>query len=222
MDLSIIILNYKTKELIRQQLKAFRSLKMALSYEIIVVDNASDDGIGQLIKDNFPEVVFIQNSLNSGYAAGNNLGLARAQGKYLVVLNPDTVIIDNALERLFDFMEANPEVGIVGPQLLYPNQEIQESYARWPNLMLPLYRRTFLKQTSFGQRWLSHFFYKERDPEKPAEVDWLHGACLLVRKASLVKVGPMDERFWMYLDDTDWCRRFWQAGYKAQRPKGFR
>src|SRR3989344_1688188 len=153
MDLSIIILNYKTKELIRQQLKAFRSLKMALSYEIIVVDNASDDGIGQLIKENFPEVVFIQNSLNSGYAAGNNLGLARAQGKYLVVLNPDTVIIDNALERLFDFMEANPEVGIVGPQLLYPNQEIQESYARWPNLMLPLYRRTFLKQTSFGQRW---------------------------------------------------------------------
>ncbi len=216
MDLSIIILNYKTKNLIKHQLKSLYSLSWNFSYEVIVVDNASDDGIGEMIAVEFPQTVFIQNTSNAGYAAGNNLAIRRAQGQYILILNPDIVILRTEdLEKLWHFMQTHPQAGIAGPKLSYPNNEIQESCSRWPNLLLPIYRRTFLKDTAGGKKWLDHYFYRDWDHQSNKQVDWLFGAALMIRKEALIKVGLLDESYFLYLEDTDWCRRFWEQGYQV-------
>jgi len=215
MDLSIIILNYKAKNLVKQLLLGLAKLNLPFEYEIIVVDNNSQDKVGEMIKENFPNVIFIQNDKNTGFAAGNNLAIPKAKGRYLLLLNTDIVIVDDAIQKLYDFMETHPTVGLAGPQLIYPNKEIQESCARLPSLFLPLYRRTFLKNTNKGKNWLGNYFYRDWDHQSNKTVDWLYGACLIVRKENLIKVGLLDEHFFLYFEDADWSRRFWLAGYQV-------
>ncbi|MFH0873983.1 MAG: glycosyltransferase family 2 protein [Candidatus Komeilibacteria bacterium] len=216
MDLSVIIVNYQTAQLVKYQLKNLLALPIRMAYEIIVVDNASGDNLATTLGPEFPTVNFLTAEANKGYAAGNNLGIHHAQGKYILILNPDITVLDaGALERLVTFMDSHQEVGIAGPRLVHPNGELQESYSRWPSLLMPLYRRTWLKDTSLGQKWLSHYFYRDWDHSSSREVDWLFGAALIVRKEALVKVGLLDETFFLYLEDTDWCRRFWEAGYQV-------
>jgi GT2 family glycosyltransferase len=215
MDLSIVILNYHSKNLIQQLVKGITALHIPLQHEIIVVDNNSKDGIEAVLAEQHPSVIFVQSSENRGYAAGNNLGIAKAQGKYILILNPDIVVVNDAIQKLYAFMEAHPEVGIAGPKLTYPNHELQESCSRWPSILMPLYRRTWLKNTSRGKKWLQHYFYRDWDHNENREVDWLNGASLIIRKEALIKVGLLDERFFLYLEDTDWCRRFWESGYKV-------
>ena len=216
MTLSIIIVNYKTKNLIRHQLHRLFEMPPQLDFEVIVVDNASGDDIAEMIQTDFPQVQCIVSPTNRGYAAGNNLGIGRAQGKYVLITNPDIVIQPgNSLITLIDFMERNPACGLAAPRLIYPNGELQESCSRWPSLLLPLYRRTWLSNTKFGQRWLDHYFYRDWDHRTNRQIDWAIGAALLARKEALIKVGLMDERFFLYFEDTDWCRRFWQSGYEV-------
>jgi len=215
MELSIVILNYQSRNLIQQLLKGLKANLQGLSYEIIVVDNDKDKELQELLTESFPDVSLIKSPRNLGYAAGNNLGIAKARGKYILILNPDIVVVDQAIQKLYQFMEQHPEVGIAGPQLRYPNQEIQESCTRWPDFWLPFFRRSWLKNTSKGKTWLNHYFYREWDHLSSRAVDCLFGAALMVRKEALIKVGSLDERFFLYLEDTDWCRRFWQAGYKV-------
>ncbi len=215
MDLSIIILNYKAKGLVKQCLKGIKLLNLALNYEIIVVDNHSGDSCVEMIKQYFPHVKLIESDKNRGFAAGNNLGLKEAQGKYVMILNPDITILEGAIEKMHEFMETNESVGVCGPKLINPDGTVQMSCYHFPKFMVPIYRRTFLGNLPWAKKNLHHYLMKDWDHNANREVDWLLGACLLVRRLAIDQVGLMDERFFLYFEDVDWCRRFWQAGFKV-------
>jgi len=215
MDLTLIILNYKTVGLARQCLKSIRSANPNLQYEVIIVDNASGDKVAEMVKDQFPEVKVIESSFNSGFAGGNNQGIEKAQGRYIHILNPDITVTPGSLEAMVRFMDEHPDVGILAPQLLNPDKSIQYSCYRFPSVMIPIYRRTPLGKTSSGKKALEEYLMKDWDHEETKEVDWCLAASIMVRKKAIEQVGLLDERYFMYFEDCDWCRRFWQAGFKV-------
>lgn len=215
MDITLIILNYKSRGLTKQCLKGIDLLKSRLQIETIVVDNASGDGTAEMVRDEFPWVKMIASPTNQGYSAGNNLGIRQAQGKYVVVLNPDVAIFNNALEILFDYMEAHPQVGLCGPKLINPDGTIQASCRTFPTPQIILLRRTPFGKLPAARNLLRRHLMLEWDHAQNRKVDWMIGACFFVRKSAIDKVGLLDERFFLYLEDVDWCRRFWDAGYEV-------
>jgi GT2 family glycosyltransferase len=186
-----------------------------LRYEVIVVDNNSDDLLGDILAWQNPEVRFIQTGANLGMGGGNNVGIKQAIGDYVVVMNPDTLAERDTFQKLFAYMEINKEVGVVGPMQLNPDQSIQDSCYRWHSFLTPLYRRTPVGKLTWAQRDIDNFLMKDFDHKSIREVDWLLGSFLFCRKSALDKIGYFDDLFFMYFEDTDLCRRFWQQGYKV-------
>jgi len=215
MDLSIIILNYKYKDLVKVCLNNLKAADLPLDYEIIVVDNGSNDGIAEMLNNFFPEANLVMLQKNKGYSAGNNAGIKEARGKYVLILNPDVTVGKLAIKRMYDFMEANSDIGITAPQLLNPNRSIQRSCMRFHSFLIPVYRRlSFLQKLSFVQNELDRFEICDWEHNSTREVDWMLGACLMVRKKSFDQAGLFDERFFLFFEDTDLCRRFKIAGWK--------
>jgi GT2 family glycosyltransferase len=214
-DLSIIILNYKTKGLVKQCLRNILFSAGNLNHEIIVVDNNSGDGIQQMLKENFPAVQFIQTGNNLGFAAGNNVGIKEAQGRYIMILNPDVTVLNGSLDKMVKFMDDNPQVGLAGPKLINPDGSYQVSCRTFTKTRHIILLRTPLGKLPFAKNELNEHMMADFDRLSNKEVDWLHGACLVVRKSALDQVGPLDERYFMYVEDIDWCRRFWLANYKV-------
>jgi len=188
-------------------------LKLNFSYEIIVVDNASGDGCDEMIENNFPEARFIQSSVNGGMGAGNNLGIKAAQGKYILVLNPDTTVLEGAIEKMLQFLAENEKVGLVGPRLINPDGTTQMSAYQLPKFFTPLFRRTFFGRTGWGKKIIREYLMEDWDHETNRPVGWVMGSAMMLKKEAIEKVGIFDERFFMYLEDTDWCRRFWEKGW---------
>lgn len=218
MDLSIIILNYKQKGLVKQCLKGIQSLALSFDYEVVVVDNNSKDGCLGLVKEEFgedPRIKTIQSNKNLGMGAGNNLGIRIARGKHILVMNPDIVIFKNTVEKMLDFMEGNERVGILAPKLLNPDGSVQASCFRFPDFWRPLYRRTFLGKTRWGRERLNHFLMNDWDRQSSQQVDWALGACLLIRKEPLDGIGLFDERFFLFFEDIDLCRRVKNFGLEV-------
>lgn len=215
MDLSIVILNYKSRGLVKQCVKTIGLVAPRLRYEIIVVDNASNDGTGEMLAAAFPHVKFIASPSNAGYAAGNNLGIAASCGRYVLVLNPDITVRPGAIDAMVEHMDANRDIGVLGPKLLHPDGSLDESCFRFPTPAIPVYRRTPLGRTAAGRAALEHYVMADFDRNATRDVDWLLGAALLVRRDALAKVGLLDERFFLYLEDTDWCRRFREHGWRV-------
>lgn len=216
MDLSIIILNYHNKNLAKELLKNLTSeLSLPYEYEIIVVDNDSHDGIEDIIKEKFPQVRFVQSDRNGGFAYGNNLGVKVASGKYIMIMNPDLAILSDAIEVMYEYMESHPEVGLAGPRLINADKSVQYSCTRFPDWRLPFYRRTTLANTQSGKKWLDNYLMKDLDHYQNSYVPTIFGACMIFRKDALAKVGLLDERYFMYMEDLDWSRRFWENGYKV-------
>ncbi len=215
MDLSIIILNYRNKNLTKELLKNLFDLHLPYSFEVIVIDNASYDGLAEIVAKQFPQVKFIQSQFNGGFAYGNNLGIKQAIGKYILICNPDLAFLSPAINVMHDYLEQHPEVALAGPRLVNADKSIQYSCTTFPDWHLPLYRRTPLGEKSRGQVWLDKYLMKDFDHMQNAFVPALFGACLMIRKSALDKVGLLDERYFMYMEDLDWSRRFWQDGYKV-------
>jgi len=215
MDLSLIILNYNTKNLLRECLRGIRICAPKLAMEVIVVDNASSDKSVEMVVAEFPEVKVIRAESNLGYAGGNNLGIKAAVGRYIMVMNADILLMPDALERLVSFMDANPKVGLVGPQLLNPDRTIQRSCYRFHSLLTPIYRRTVVGLLPFARQSNSDYLMKDFDHGSERDVDWLLGGALVARREAVAEVGPLDTGFFMYMDDTDWCRRFWEKGWRV-------
>ncbi len=216
MDISIIILNYKSRGLVLNCIKSIKEADFnGLKYEIIVVDNNSGDSLGEILAWQYPEIIFIQNKNNLGMGAGNNVGLKVAKGKYIVIMNPDTIAFVDTFKKMHELMELNPEVGLAGPKQFYPDKTVQASCYRWYSLLTPLYRRTFLGKTKIGQKDLKRFLMEDFDHNTEHEVDWLLGSFFFCRAKALERVGRFDERFFLYFEDTDLCRRFWQKGWKV-------
>ncbi|HYA90543.1 MAG TPA: glycosyltransferase family 2 protein [Thermodesulfobacteriota bacterium] len=208
-DLFIIIVNWNTKEFLLPCMRSLYEEERRMNKEVIVVDNGSEDGSGNEVKKTFPSVRVIENRRNLGFAKAANQGILKASGKYVLLLNPDTQIKNSALEQLLSFMEANPDVGIAGAQLLNPDGSKQNSIANFPSLATELLNKSLL-------RWLfpKKFPGKERRYSGPVEVDSVIGACMIVRRDPLDRVGLLDEHYFLFLEETDWCYRMKRAGWK--------
>jgi len=216
MDISIIILNYKSKGLTLNCVKSVKEADFGrLNYEIIVVDNNSDDSIGDILAWQEPEIKFIQNKKNLGVSAGNNIGIRRAQGKYITIMNPDTLAMEDTFKKMYEFMESNPAVGVIGPKQYNPDKSVQNSCYRWYGLLTPIYRRTPLGKFQFAQKNLHRFLMQDFNHQSTREVDWLLGSCLFCRAKAIDEVGLFDEKFFLYFGDTDLAKRFWLKNWKV-------
>ena len=219
MDLSIIILNYNSKDFLLPCLKGVVEHTRDLDYEIIIVDNASTDHSAEYIErkllPRFNNARLIQAAANRGYAAGNNLGIKQSRGRYVLVMNPDVVIWDNSLKKMGDFRETKPQAGIGGPRLLSPDGSLQHFVYRWPTPQVLLYRRTLFARFKFARRAIDRYLMADWDHHDARPVDWVQGSCMIIRQEAIDKIGLMDERYFLYSEDTDWCRRFWRAGWEV-------
>lgn len=222
MDLSIIILNYKTKGLVKQCIKGIDLLNLKLDYEIIVVDNGSNDSCVEMIRQNYivnkdvnfkGQIKLIESKENVGYTAGNNLGIKKARGEYILILNPDITVLKDAIETMIKFLKENPKVGMVGPKLINPDGTIQYSCYQFPRWYTPILRRTILGKLPFAKKILRRYLLMDWDHNQNRRVEWLLGSGTMIKREALEKVGLMDERFFLYYSDIDWCRRFWQDDF---------
>jgi N-acetylglucosaminyl-diphospho-decaprenol L-rhamnosyltransferase len=215
MKLSIIIVNYNTGLLTSSCLKKILSQNLPFAFEIIVIDNASSDDSVSFLRSDFPDIDIISNDKNLGLASGVNIGLKKAIGEYKLILNPDIIVLDKAIQTLVEYMDKNTEVGMTGGKLLSPNGKLQYSCYRFYKPTTILYRRTWLGNTKKGKSAVNHFLMKDYDHKNATEVDWLMGACLMVRSKALDDVDGMDDHFFLYFEDVDWCRRFWEANWSV-------
>lgn len=214
LDLSILIVHTFERRLIRQTLRGLRRAAPRLHYEVIVIDNNPSAGMRDVLKKEFPDVRYAAMDANRGFGAAMNKGIVAAKGKYVLIFNPDIVAAPGSLEDLYAYMEANPNVGIVGPKLLNPDGTLQHSCNRYHEPMIPVYRRTPLGRLSFAKRAVDRFLMKDDPHDVTCEVDWLMGSSLFTRKSALNEVGYFDDGFFMYFEDTDLCRRFWEKGWR--------
>ncbi|HUT22334.1 MAG TPA: glycosyltransferase family 2 protein [Candidatus Bipolaricaulota bacterium] len=217
MNLSIIILTYKSKNLVRFALKDLLASNLPEQTEVIVVDNDSGDGIEDMIEEEYPQVRFIQTGKNSGFAAGNNAGIKAAFGKYIIIMNPDIFVEDNSIEKLYNYIKEKEGegVGLVAPKLCNPNGSLQHTCYKFHKWSTPLFRRTFLSKLPFGKKHLKKFLMDDWDHNSIREVDWVQGSCFIMRKDLLEQIGCFDEKYFMYVEDMDLCRKINLAGKKV-------
>jgi GT2 family glycosyltransferase len=218
MELSIIIVNYKSKSKLENCLESIVKQDFnKIGYEIIVIENNSGDDLSDL-RNKYPNIKIIFSKRNLGMGGGNNLGINIAQGTYILVLNPDTVITKNAIEILLTYLSNNPQVGLVGPKLLYPDGTLQLSCSRFPKFFIPILRRTFLGE--YFKNIRDSFTMSNFDHKSIQAVDWLMGSCLMFKKSQIdnadkVFLPHFDERYFMYFEDTDLGRTFNSRGFKV-------
>lgn len=215
MDISIIIVNYKTPGLLQQCIRGIQLVNIPLSYEIIVIDNASNDGSKGIVAEKFPHVAFVGNATNIGLAKAINIGLQRSRGEFIMILNPDIAVLEGAVEKLHQFLLEHPKVALVAPRLVNPDGTTQLSCYKFPGKMIPVYRRTPLGRLPWAKKMLQEYLMLDWDHNDNRAVDWVLGACMLIRRSAVDDVGFMDERFFLYFEDVDWCRRFWSNGWSV-------
>ncbi|MFQ5575441.1 MAG: glycosyltransferase family 2 protein [Anaerolineae bacterium] len=214
MALSVIIVNWNVKDLLRDCLRSVFASPLDPPPEVIVVDNASADGSAAMVRQEFPQVNLIASPRNLGYVGGNNLGAAAATGNALLLLNPDTRLHPGALRVLCGYLVAHPQVGAVGPQLLWPDGTVQSSRRRFPTPATLFWESTLLEQWFPRNRIARRYRFEDVPPTRPLTVDWLVGAALCIRRQAWQAVGPLDESFFMYFEETDWCRCCAAAGWE--------
>ena len=214
-DLSIVIVTWNVKKYVQECLTSLAKGSESLSVETIVVDNASTDGTAELIRTQFPHVSLIESDANLGFARANNIGIKLANGKYICLINPDVNIPPDCLPKMFQFMEQQPTIGLLGPKMLGPNGDVGRSGMRFPTVwncfLRALALDSLFKGTGiFGGRLMSDFqFNQTRD------IDVLNGWFWMARREALDQTGLLDERFFMYGEDVDWSKRFHLAGWRV-------
>lgn len=216
MDVSIIIHNYNTKNLLKQCVRQIKEMNVNVDCEIIVVDSNSSDGSAEMMKEFYPRINFIAAKKNLGFNKGNNLGIKKAQGKYILIINTDIVFIyEDAIKKMFDFMEGHPNAALSGPQILNSDKTIQYSAMKFHKIWTPFCRRIFIGKTKRGKRELERFEMADWSHNDTRDVDWIFGACMMARKKAVDEVGMLDENLFLYFGDTDWARRFWKSGWEV-------
>jgi len=208
-DLSIIIVNWNSKDVLKDCLNSIYKSRFNSEYEILVVDNGSSDNSAEVIEKQFPHVRLIKNKENAGYAQANNQAIGESKGRYVLLLNPDTIILNNAIEKMVDFLSKNKDIGILGPKIFRRDGSLQISCYRFYSLSSLF--STKILFTRFGKGW----FYKNFDYNQTKEVDVVAGACLLIKREMIKNVGLLDERFFMYSEEADWCFRAKKSGWKV-------
>ena len=216
MDLSIIIVHYNTPELTRACIESIYKETEGLTFEIIVIDNASTSHDVNELRDWYPEIVLIKSNTNIGFAKGNNLGLSYATGKYILLLNSDTYLKDNAILGIFKYMENHPEAGAVSARLIFPDGKLQAVAQRFPSIkyqLIELFRLQKLMPAKKAGRLLLGAFFDHRETVK---ADWVWGACFMFPKSILSQLpgNKLDDTYFMYYEDVQWCMDFNRLGYE--------
>lgn len=215
--LSIIIVNYNTRDYLKKCIESVYETISGPGFEIIVVDNNSEDGSCEMIKSDFPNVHLIENSANIGFARGNNRGIAVARGTYILLLNSDTRVLEDALEKMVSYLESHPETAVVSPRLVYPDFSDQGVARRFPTPANAIFGRKsvftrLFPNNRYSKKYLVSLSYDLNDP---FEVDWVSGACIMARKKVVEEAGLLDEKFFMYWEDADLCFRIKKNGWRV-------
>lgn len=215
MDVSIIIVSWNTRDILRECLRSVYQETRQISFEVIVIDNASSDSSAGMVKEEFPQVLLIENTANKGFAAANNQGMEIARGRYLLLLNPDTIVLDGAIPKAIYYADSHSDVAVVGCQVWESETTVQQTCFRFPSVLSLLMQksglcRMFPRSRLFGRETMAEW---RRDTER--EVDVVSGMFMLVRREAIDQVGLMDEDYFVYAEETDWCWRFWQAGWRC-------
>lgn len=215
-DFSIIIVSWNAKQFLSECLLSCVRAINGYDAEIIVVDNASSDGSAEFVLEHYPYVKVIQNCNNLGFAKGNNVGIRESSGRYLFLINSDVIIMEGCIDRMIAYMDENSQIGMLGPQILNQYGEVQRSCMDFPTLWnalssaFALYRIFPRSKIFSGGQVMSYWKH-----DTIRRVDVINGCFWVVRGEALDKVGLLDERFFMYGEDIDWCKRFYQGGWEV-------
>ena len=216
MDLSIIIVNYNVKEFLQNLLHSISKSSIKINHEIIIIDNASNDGSVEFIREKFPEVALIASKTNLGFSKANNIGMRQSSGKYILLLNPDTLVSEDTFEKMIRFFEENPLVGLAGCKILNPDGTLQLACRRsFPGPWTSFCKVTGLSNLFPKSRIFARYNLTYLDPNETYEVDAVSGSFMIFRKDVYEKIGGLDEKFFMYGEDLDFCYRVQKSGYKV-------
>ncbi|HVX31344.1 MAG TPA: glycosyltransferase [Nitrolancea sp.] len=216
LDLSIIIVSYNVRDLLLACLASLEGWLATTNrqVEVIVVDNASSDGSADSVRRRFPATRVIELERNLGFAAANNRAATEARGTSLVFLNPDTTVTGDAFGVMLDYLQEHPDAGVVGPRIVYPDGTTQPTRRRFPTRRTGFLESTIVQQFWHDNRALRRYYVADRSNDELQEVDWLVGACLMVRRDTLTDAGLFDERFFMYSEEVEWAHRVREAGWR--------
>jgi hypothetical protein len=215
MTLSIIILSYKQRGHTRQLLRSLQTLNLPYELDVIVISNGPDPALREIVRDLMPTAKYIEKDKNYGYAVGNNEGLRIARGEMILILNPDIAVFQGSIEKLVEYFQRHPKVGLVGPRLINPDGSVQLSGAMFPNFLIALWRRSVFGKWPFARKQIERFFIKGWDRTTSQPVGWMLGAVYLFPREVLNKVGLFDENIFLFVEDIDYCRRVWAAGWEV-------
>lgn len=193
----------------------FVTFKPIVSFELIIIDNCSTDGTTAYIKENYPDVFLIENKKKQGFAKNNNDGAKYAKGNYILILNPDIILTYNTIDILYKHLRANPSIGIVAPKLLNADLSIQYSARKFMSIKLLLIRIFTKGKDNIKNKTVQDYLMCNISDKEAVEVDWCMGAALLFKKDFYFKLGGFDEKFFLYVEDTDICNRCWKEGKKV-------
>ena len=214
MELSTVIVHYRSREALRECLRALEPETAGLAHETVVVDNDPGDHALDLLAREFPRVRGMLNQDNVGYARAVNQGIAATTGEFVLAMNPDCELQPGSLAALIGYLRAHPRTAVAGPMILDRDGSLQYSARAFPDHLTFLFNRYSLLTRLFPRnRFSRRYLLSDWDHASVREVDWLSGACLLVRRAAIAQVGPMDEAYFMFNEDVDWCRRMKLAGW---------
>ena len=215
LDLSIVIVSFNTKDLLRETISSIYGAANKLSYEIIVVDNASKDGSAEMVEDELKEVKLIRNLQNTGFAKANNQGIKVAKGRHVLLLNSDTILNEGSIRNLVKFMDEHPKAAAAGPKVLNFDGSLQSKGFCFPSVLLSLimfFRIPKVLSQERLMKWFPRYYW---DADEVRGVDWISGCCLLMRKKVIEKIGSLCEDFFMYYEDEEWCYRARKEKYEV-------
>lgn len=215
LKLSITICSWNTKEDLEKCLDSLEAVRDEGPFEVIVMDNNSADGSPDMVEEKFPWVRLIRSSRNFGFTGGQNLAMSNRKAGDAFLLNSDTIVHKGAIKRLIEFAESQPEVGIIGPRLLNTDGTLQYSCRRFPNPLAALFRNTIFGKLFPNNKYTRDYLMSDLPHDKTTDVDWVSGAALYAREEFMLKAGLLDEEFFMFSEDVDWCFRCWNAGFKV-------
>jgi len=214
MDVTIVIVSYNVANFLNDCLYSIKK-ETRCSYEVIVVDNYSEDNTVEIVQNQHPDIKLIKNQSNEGFAKANNRGFKIAKGRYILMLNPDTVILDKAIDKLVRLMDTHPKAGACGPKNLNPDLSLQHNCHHFPSLIMAFFeclqlRRFFPEKRLFGREHMTYWTY-----DKVRDVDWITGCSLMIRKTALDGVGFLDENYFIYSEECDFCYRLKKNKWKV-------
>jgi len=213
MKLSIVIICWNDLGVIRECLRSIFECTHSIEFEVIISDNGSSDGSSEFLRQNYPTVRIVHNGANLGFAAGNNRGIRASHGEYVLILNPDTIIHEGALDRWVEFANHHPDAGAFGCRVLNPDGSYQGSARPFPTIARELIAATYLRPLAYlSERFVSDT-YTGWNGDTERAIDWQSGCCVLFRGDLLKQLGGFDEQFFYHFEEVDLCRRVWQAGY---------